>query len=175
MSMQFTTAAADWGTAMASAEELVAWMTSNREKIFRYAWILQVFAGLVFLGLGYLMGHEHYHLLRAGVRAPGTIIGYKQKNFRSSSGSSSTGYMPIVEFHTNDRFLQFQDWLGSNSTGARNDPVIVLYDPANPTVAMIDRPVWNWLPWAPIFALGVFLLLVSINGFFRSQRSAEAS
>jgi hypothetical protein len=41
--------------------------------------------------------------------------------------------------------------------------VIVLYDPANPSLAMIDRPVWNWLPWAPIFALGLFLVLVAIK------------
>ena len=78
--------------------------------------------------------------------------------------------MPIVEFHTSDRFVQFEDWLGSNSTGALYNPVIILYDPANPSLAMIDRPVWNWLPWAPIFALGLFLVLVAIKGAFRSLR-----
>ena len=159
---------------MASVEQLVAWMNANRGKVFRYRRILQLFAGLVFLGLGYFMGHAHFHLIREGVRAPGRIVGYKQQNFRSSSGSfSSTGYMPIVEFHTNDRFVQFQDWLGPSIAGSKNLPVIVLYDPANPLVAMIDRPVWNWIPWAPIFAVGLLLLLSAINGFFRSQRSPE--
>jgi hypothetical protein len=75
--------------------------------------------------------------------------------------------MPVVEFHTNDRFVQFQDWLGTNVAGNKNVPVMVLYDPANPTEAMIDRPVWNWIPWAPIAVLGLFLLLVSIKGAFR--------
>ncbi len=175
LSTQLTAAAANGGTELASREELVARIISNRGKILRYAWIAQLVGALVFLGLGYLIGHEHFHLIREGVRAPGTIIGYKQKNFRSSSGSSSTGYMPIVEFHTNDRFVQFQDWLGGKISGSTNIPVMVLYDPANPTAAIIDRPVWNWIPWAPIFALGLFLLLVSINGFFRSQRPAETS
>jgi hypothetical protein len=161
---------------LAAAEELVSWMTSNREKVFRYAWIPQLFAGLVFLCLGYLMGHAHFHLIREGVRAPGRIVGYKQQSFRSSSSgtsSTTTGYMPVVEFHTNDRFIQFQDWLGSKIAGNANDPVIVLYDPANPSVAMIDRPAWNWLPWAPILVLGLFLVLVAIKGFFQSHRSPE--
>ncbi|HEY6265717.1 MAG TPA: DUF3592 domain-containing protein [Candidatus Acidoferrum sp.] len=134
---------------MAFPEELVAWLTGNREKILRYAWIPQVFAGLVFLGLSYLMGHAHFHLIREGVRTAGRIVAYKQERFRRSSGSSSTSFMPMVEFHTHDRFIQFEDWLGSNSAGALSNPVIVLYDPANPSLAMIDRPVWNWLPWAP--------------------------
>lgn len=155
---------------MASVEGFVAWLTINRGKILRYAWILQLFAGLVFLGSGYFMGHTHFHLIRDGARAPGRIVGYKQESFRSSSSTSSTStsYMPVVEFHTNDRFVQFEDWLGTHMAGNTNVAVIVLYDPANPTVAMIDRPVWNWIPWAPISALGLFLFLVAIKGAFRS-------
>jgi Protein of unknown function (DUF3592) len=158
---------------MASVQQLVAWMTANREKIMRYAWIPQLFGGLVFLGLGYFMGHAHFHLIRQGVRAPGRIVDYKQESFRNSSSSTSstsTGYMPVVEFHTSDRFVQFQDWLGSNVAGNKGVPVIVLYDPANPSVAMIDRPVWNWIPWAPTFGVGFLLVLSAINGFFKSQR-----
>jgi hypothetical protein len=161
---------------MASVQQLVAWMTANREKIMRYAWIPQLFGGLVFLGLGYFMGHSHFHLIRQGVRAPGRIAGYKQESFRNSSSSTSstsTGYMPVVEFHTSDHFVQFQDWLGSNVAGNKDVPVIVLYDPANPSVAMIDRPVWNWIPWAPTFAVGFLLALSAISRFFRSQRARE--
>ena len=40
---------------MASSEQFVARILSNWEKILRYAWIPQLFAGLVFLGLGYFM------------------------------------------------------------------------------------------------------------------------
>jgi hypothetical protein len=161
---------------MASANQLVSWMNANREKIFRYAWIPQLFGALIFLGLGYFMGHAHFHLIREGVRAPGRIVSYKQESFRTTSGTNSTttnAYMPIVEFHTNDRFVQFQDWLGTHVAGNKNVPVIVLYDPANPTSAMIDRPVWNWIPWAPTFALGFLLFLGAINRFFKSRRPVE--
>ena len=138
-------------------------------------WIPQLLAGLLLLALSHYLGHTHLHLIREGLRAPGRIIGYKQQNFRSSSSESfsTTGYMPIVEFQANDRSIHFQDWLGTSIAGSKNVPVIVLYDPANPSLAIIDRPVWNWLPWAPIFALGLFLVLTAINGFFRSQRPAE--
>jgi len=131
--------------------------------------IPQLLVGLLLLALSHYLGHTHLHLIREGLRAPGRIIGYKQQNFRSSSSESfsTTGYMPIVEFQANDRSIHFQDWLGTSIAGSKNVPVIVLYDPA------IDRPVWNWLPWAPIFALGLFLVLAAINGFFRSQRPAE--
>jgi hypothetical protein len=161
---------------MASANQLVSWMNANREKIFRYAWIPQLFGALVFLGLGYFMGHAHFHLIRQGVRAPGRIVGYKQESFRrtsSNTSSTSTGYMPIVEFHINDRFVQFEDWLGTGIAGSKNIPVIVLYDPAHPTQAMIDRPVWNWIPWAPTFAVGFLLAFSAINRFFKSRRSPE--
>jgi uncharacterized protein DUF3592 len=161
---------------MASVQQLVAWMNANRGKVFRYGRILQLFAGLVFLGLGYFMGHAHFHLLRQGVRAPGRIVGYKQESFRTTSGTTSTttnGYMPLVEFHTNDRFVQFEDWLGAGIAESKNVPVIVLYDPANPSVAMIDRPVWNWIPWAPTFAVGLLLVLSAFNGFFKSLRSPD--
>ena len=53
--------------------------------------------------------------------------------------------------------------------------MIVLYDPANPAVAMIDRPVWNWIPRAPTFAVGLFMVLAAINGFFKSRRTVETS
>ncbi|HKV61178.1 MAG TPA: DUF3592 domain-containing protein [Candidatus Acidoferrum sp.] len=161
---------------MASVPQLVARMTANREKIMRYAWIPQLFGGLVFLGLGYFMGRAHFHLIRQGVRAPGAIVGYKQESFRNSSGgtsSTSTSYMPIVEFHTRDRFVQFQDWLGAHVAGNKDVPVTVLYDPAIPTIAMIDRPVWNWIPWAPTLAVGFLLTLSAINRFFRADRPRE--
>jgi hypothetical protein len=160
---------------LASREQLVTSLINNRGKILRYMWIPQVLTGLFLIGLAYFIGHDHFHLIREGVRAPGRIVAYKQENFGRASGPSSTAFMPIVEFQVNDRFIKYKDWMGSNSTGAIYNPVTVLYDPANPSVAMIDRPVWNWIPWAPTFAVGLFLVLVAIKGFFQSRRSAEIS
>jgi len=156
---------------MAFREELVARLTRAAPNFLRYIFIFQAFAGLLLIGLAYFMGAAHFHLIRAGIRTPGKIVGYKQQYFTSSSGSTSsttTGYMPIVEFQAGDHVVQFQVWLGAKIAGTANVSVMVLYDPVNPSVAMIDRPVWNWIPWAPTFAVGVFLVLVAVRGAFRS-------
>jgi hypothetical protein len=167
----FSAIAHNGGADLASPEELVAQVTRAAPNFLRYIFIFQAFAGLLLIGLAYFMGAAHFHLIRAGIRAPGKIVGYKQQYFTGSSGSTSsttTGYMPIVEFQAEDRVVQFQDWLGAKIAGTANVSVMVLYDPVNPSVAMIDRPVWNWIPWAPTFAVGVFLVLVVVRGALRS-------
>jgi len=160
---------------MASPDELVngsvTWALTNREKILRFAFIAQLVVGLVFVALGYAMGKDHFRLIRHGVRADGKIVSYREKYFGSNSSptKSTLAFMPIVEFQINDRVVQFQDWKGTN-VATPNQRVVVVYDPANPMVAMIDRPAWNWIPWAPTFGLGVFLLLVGIMGGLRAMR-----
>jgi hypothetical protein len=157
---------------MAFPENVAVWMTANKAKILRYAYIPQALAALVFLLLGYFMGHAHFHLIRDGIRAPGTVVDYKQESFRKFSSSvGDTAYMPVVEFMAGDRSVRFEDWKGSGVSGARNQAVTVLYDPLNPSVAMIDRPVWNWIPWAPVFGLGLFLALVAMKAWVASLRA----
>ena len=103
-------------------------------------------------------------LILEGVRAPGRVVGHAQRNLRDSSETSSTlAFMPIVEFEAGERVVRFEDWLGSASTGNLPDRVTVLYDRDRPSDAMIDRPAWNWLPWAPIGIVGLFLTLVAIK------------
>ena len=77
--------------------------------------------------------------------------------------------MPIVEFRASARVVRFTDWLGSRSAGQLSDEVTVLYDPANPSQAMIDRPVMNWIPWMPIAVTG--LLLVFAAAFSTAWRT----
>jgi hypothetical protein len=153
-------------------EELVARLLKNKEQIRHYAYIPQAFAGAILLIAAYVMGHSHFHLIRQGARAPGTVVDHQQQIFtsRSSSGGtrSTRASMPIVEFKAGEQTVRFKDWMGSSSEGDLHDRVTVLYDPARPSDAMIDRPVWNWLPWAPIGAVGVFLTLVAIKGWLGS-------
>jgi hypothetical protein len=88
---------------------------------------------------------------------------------RSSTGGAAFGqtvYLPAVEFRAGDRVVHFQEWKGEASSGGLGLSVPVLYDPANPSIAMIDRSYWNWLPWAPCFAIGLILALASIKGLF---------
>lgn len=156
-----------------AVEEMVAGLLKNKTQILRYAYVLQAFVGAVLLIAAYVMGHAHFDLIRQGVRAPGTVVGHEQENFvsRSSSGGtrSTLAFMPIVEFQAGEHTVRFKDWKGSSVAGDLHDRVTVVYDPARPSDAMIDRPVWNWVPWAPIGVVGLFLTLVAIKGWLGSS------
>ena len=153
-----------------TVEGLVARVLENRAQILRYVYIPQVVAGAILLVVAYMMGHVHFHLIQQGVRAPGTVVGFNQRYIGNSFSRTTPAlaFMPIVEFHAGDRIVRFEDWKGSSLAGSLRDRVTVLYDPARPSVAMIDRPVWNWLPWAPIATVGLFLTLVAIKGWLVS-------
>jgi len=146
--------------------DLVKWIVSNRAKVLRYTYFLQLLVGVFLILLGYHTGRLHFRLIREGVRTAGKIVDYQQTHFRDGqaySGDFTLAFMPIVEFKARDRVVRFADWLGSSSAGELNKTVTVLYQPGDPSAAMIDRPVWNWLPWAPMFALGLFLTLVGMK------------
>jgi Protein of unknown function (DUF3592) len=151
-------------------EDQIAWMTNNRSAVLRYGRALQIITGLLFVALSYFMGKNQAHLLRVGVRTQGRIVGYLRHSFQRSGSttSTSTGYMPIVEYRLEDHIVRFQDWLGAGTEGPTNIAVTVLYDAANPSVAMIDRRVWNWLPWAPILAVGLLLTIGGIIALLRA-------
>jgi Protein of unknown function (DUF3592) len=147
------------------ADEWVGRVLRNKAAVFRSLWILQLLVGIFLLAVGYYMGRGHLDLIRAGARAPGQVVGHRQKQFVRSNwtSTSTTAFMPIVEFRAGSEVVRFTDWLGSSTTGRLPDRVTVLYDPATPSIAMIDRPVMNWIPWAPIAAVGGFLTLVGIG------------
>ena len=151
---------------------LSAWLVANRASALRYTRVAQLVLGLFLLLFGYCIGNEHYHLIRQGIRTQGTIVGYKQETMPNGVGVRwDVESFPIVTFHAGDQIVQFKDWMGSR-TEVRNVPVTVLYDPADPSMAMIDRPVMNWIPWAPTFGVGLFLVLIAIKGWLRSRSDA---
>ena len=151
-------------------QDQVAWLLANREKMARYMFIPQFLAAAVFLSFAYGAGHVHAHLLFKGATTRGTIVDFRVVHFRQSSGSvtslGATIYEPIVEFTAADRLLRFQEFKGSNSRVGLGWSVPVLYDPADPSFAMIDRGFWNWLPWAPCFLIGLPVAFASLKGLF---------
>lgn len=148
--------------------KLATWTGSNKAKVLRYTHVVQAVVGLFLLLFGYYIGKQHFRLIRGGVRTQGTIVGYQQESMPDGGGTRwDTASMPIVKFQAGNRVVQFKDWMGSKAP-VMNVRVVVLYDLANPSVAMIDRPVWNWIPWAPTMGMGLFLVFVSIKGLLGS-------
>jgi hypothetical protein len=80
--------------------------------------------------------------------------------------------MPVVEFPARARVVRFTDWLGSSVRTAGYEGVPVIYRRAEPSLAMIDLPVGNWLPWGPTLAVGFFLALDAMRGWLGRRRRA---
>ena len=153
-------------------QEQVAWLLAHREKNSRYVFLPQLLVALALLGFAYFTGKANAHLLLKGAHAEGRIVGFQKRLFRTSNGLISTGtrgrnvYLPIVEFEAGGALVRFEEQKLIPTGEGVGWTVPVLYDPANPSVAMIDRANWNWFPWGPALAIAVLLLFSSIKGLF---------
>lgn len=125
---------------MPTIQEIVNSLRRRAPTFVRYGFVLQI------------MGRAHLRLTLKGERAQGIIVAYKQRMFTYSSHPSGTfiyftGDMPIVDYRAEDgKRIRFEDWLEKRSNEMLNQSVPVLYDTTNPSLAMIDRLVWNWMP-----------------------------
>lgn len=149
-------------------QEQAAWLLANREKLIRYAFIPQFIAAAIFLTFSYVTGKDHARLLVKGVRTHGTIIAFKAVRMRDRSSdlnSMTTIYEPLIEFSAGDRVFRVQEWKGSRISERPGRSVVVLYDPADPSVAMMDRGLSNWIPWAITLVCGLPVALAALKGF----------
>jgi hypothetical protein len=113
-------------------------------------------AGLLLLG-GHLYRRTEAFLAKA-VHAPGVVVDLERRH--SSDGADT--FAPVVEFEHEGRRFRFADSVSSRPASYRaGDRVGVLYDPANPRDARIDRGRWNRA--IPIF-VGCFGLLFCAAG-----------
>jgi hypothetical protein len=130
-------------------------------------WIPQACVGLFLLALGLEIGHERLDLIRHGQSAQGRIVSFKEVHWKPGSNRMPvTALIPIVEFPLGGRTVPFEDWLGGRKSEFKDASVPVLYLPAHPSTAIIDRPVWNWIPWGPIAAVGLLLTLAALRGLW---------
>ena len=155
----------------------IAWVAANRDRIARYMFIPQLLVALLFLGFAYRTGQVHAHLLLRGVQIQGRIVAFREvrRYNRASSRLSDNDsvYLPLIEFSANNRVIRFEEWKGTQSDSGVGSFVTVLYDPTDASLAMMDRGAWNWLPWAPCFAIGLLLSLAGITGMFSLLRPSQ--
>ncbi|HET9409802.1 MAG TPA: DUF3592 domain-containing protein [Candidatus Sulfotelmatobacter sp.] len=145
---------------------VLAGLLSDPDRRRRISANIQIGVGIFLLVFGYWLGHDHCRLVFSGVKTQGKLVGYEEQRFNRSSGGnsfSSTASMPIVELQAQGQTIRFRDWVGSNFRTPMGAAVQVLYDPQHPKNAMIDRPVMNWIPWAPMMAVGIFLTISGVR------------
>jgi hypothetical protein len=149
-------------------DQAVTWILNRRRKILRYAWVPSAIFGVLLFVFAYLSEMGHLRLILAGNQTTGRIVDYKE--YRDSRATSR--FVPMVEFETNNQRIHFEDWVGRTRRHGTGDLTSVLYDPANPSHAMIDRGILNWLPWGPCVALGLLLTLSALTRWRATRRTS---
>ena len=148
---------------MDSVSPLINQLTANREKILRYAFVFQFLAAPPLLLFAYSTGKVHTRLLLRGAATTGTVVASVPVQVASGS-SRRTSYEAVVVFLVGEDQFRFQEWKATRAAPSLGARVPVIYDPADPDIAMVDRGYMNYLPWAPCAAIGGFLALVAFKG-----------
>ncbi len=120
---------------------------------------------------GYYSGQNMLALISNGETTTGRVVRVDSRYDRSSDGGGYT-YYAIVDFNTfNGERVEFQDSIGSSAPlQQRGDEVSVLYDPASPQDAIIDRGLLNWAMSGGCFILGLFLLMHALKSYIGIRR-----
>jgi hypothetical protein len=125
-------------------------------------------------GVGLLVLGAHLHqktelFLARAVRAPGIVV-----EMAMSQSTDSNAYAPVVEFEHAGKKHRFKDSIGSDPPSYRiGQGVAVLYDPADPRDARIDRGRWNKA--VPILIGGCGALSVLLGLWILRRRGSSAT
>ena len=142
----------------------------NYEKANRFAIPLLFAIGLLALFLGnYLYQRTHTFIEKAD-RAAGRVVDIEQKD--PTDSDDATTYAAVVEYR-DDRGTphKFVDSISAcTPLYDFDEPVNVLYDPANPSKARIDRGRWNYWPSILLYSVGGLFVLMGIHSLRRRSR-----
>ncbi len=131
---------------------------ANQQKANRFAIPLLLLAGAGLLVLGLHLHRKTELFLATAARAPGMVV--EMATNRSSDGNT---YAPVVEFEHDGRKYRFKDSISSNPPAYRRGQAVdVLYDPAHPRDARIDRGRWNKAVPIIVAASGALLCLLGL-------------
>jgi hypothetical protein len=125
-----------------------------------------IVANLFFAGFclwGVYAGYTSYTLEQNGVKTIGTVIEMDESD--SGEGGCCV-YSPVIEFvANNDQTYTFEGDNASDPPAYEvGEEVSVLYDPANPDTAQINKWTERWL--MPIILIPAMLLAALILNFF---------
>jgi hypothetical protein len=117
------------------------------------------------LVFGVWRGRELVLLQSMGSRAEGTVVRIESKHDSSGEGGGTT-YYSVVRFEAEDGGdVTFRDGIGASHPIDRRGEILgVMYDPAIPATAMIDRGMWNWAIPGGCMALGGIVAICSVRG-----------
>jgi hypothetical protein len=123
-------------------------------------------AGLALFCIGAYRGLQTAAILRAGARAEGQVLRNERQTWhgrmsRNGGRTEHVGYAPVVAFTTAaGKSVEFEGRDTQNPPRyAEGEKVAVIYDPADPSAAVIDDFADQW---SEALVLGGFGLLVVV-------------
>ncbi len=127
---------------------------------------------LVLGGAGVLFLAQHLHRSTTAFLATAVPVSGRVVELVANDSSDGVTYAPGVEFEVGGQAQRFKDSISSDPPSYRmGDVVQVLYDPANPREARIDRGIWNRAIPFLVGGLGGLLLVWGLWIPLRTQRS----
>ena len=130
-----------------------------------YIGCITIFANLFFAGFclwGVYAGYVSWKLENEGETTTGTVVRLEESD--SSEGGCCV-YSPVIEFDASGQTYSFE---GDNASYPPaydvGEEVNVLYDPANPDTAQINKWTERWL--LPIIIIPAMLITALILNFF---------
>jgi Protein of unknown function (DUF3592) len=135
--------------------------------VLRVVLIAMMLLGVVLVGFGFKVRADTRRFLATAVPAKGIVVRVDEAVVRERRGSGDdarwvdvTRRFPIVEFRTAyEQVARFQADDGSLRVG---DSVNVVYDPANPRHARLDKWGNRWA--GPLALWGAGLAIVAMSG-----------
>ncbi len=151
---------------------------TNIAKIpFSCAALFFVFIGLFMFLAGFFPLVNNIQLLFSGARTTGTVvdIGAETSNYDKDNIKTSTSYLPVVEFTTEDnRVITFKPAIGSDANKTeKGQKVDVIYIKGNPNVAAINDDMNLWILPLTLFILGMAALGVGSYNIYKIWRKKD--
>lgn len=143
---------------------------ANRLKIGCMAVLINLFF-MAFCLWGVYAGYISWKLQTSGEKVEGTVV---RLNEQSDSEGGCCTYVPIVEFEAGGRAYSFEGGTASDPPAYRvGERVPVIYDPADPQTAQMDKWSERWL--FPILIIPAMLIaaLVTTIVMFRAWRRGD--
>lgn len=140
--------------------------------------VVGLVVGLSFLIFGIYISGPRVFVLRGPAKTVGRVTGSVRRsgsiwNAQHTTQYTVTGYDPTVEFQAGGRRIDFEDWRSTQRLPPVNSAVPVIYDPRDPSKAMIDLALWNFIPWAPITIVGLLLFLNALKYWPTNHAEAD--
>ena len=111
---------------------------------------------------GVYAGYTSWRLQNEGVTTTGTVVRLEESN--SSEGGCCV-YSPVVEFSANGQTHSFEGGNASDPPAYKVGEVVnVIYDPADPGTAQINKWTERWL--FPILIIPAMIVTALILNFF---------